>query len=81
MINIVGIKKKPHERIQPKTRCTRRGLLHPLDQDLYPMWLAVAMSNIDMDKSFPNSIKLLLQYWATCARKVGLIDAKVYANC
>ena len=53
----------------------------PNDTNVYPIWLAVAASSINMDYTSPKHKKILLQYWAPCARKNGLSDAEAYARC
>ena len=56
-------------------------LLLPNDTMIYPIWLAMAISSIDMDSTSTKHKKILLQYWAPCARKSGLSDAEAYARC
>ena len=56
-------------------------LLLPNDIMIYPIWLAMAISSIDMDSTSTKHKKILLQYWAPCARKSGLSDAEAYARC
>ena len=56
-------------------------MLLPSDTQIYPVWLAMALSNIDKEPTSPKYRKLLIQYWAPCARKSGMTDAQAYTNC
>ena len=38
-------------------------VLLPNDTNVYPIWLAVAASSINMDCKSPNHNNILLQYW------------------
>ena len=76
-------REKPREEFNPMVD-VRQGdflMLHPDDTNIYPIWLAMAISNIDIEPTSPNYKKLLIQYWAPCARKCGMTPAQAYANC
>ena len=76
-------REKPREEFNPMVD-VRQGdflMLHPDDTNIYLVWLAMAISNIDIEPTSPNYKKLLIQYWAPCARKCGMTPAQAYANC
>ena len=74
---------KPKDEFNPMTDVKQGDFVLLLSNDtmIYPIWLAMAISSIDMDSTSTKHKKILLQYWAPCARKSGLSDAEAYARC
>ena len=56
-------------------------MLHPHDTTIYPVWLAMAISDIDDKHTSPDYKKFFIQYWEPCARKSGVTPTQAYANC
>lgn len=55
-------------------------LVRPSDP-VYPIWLGVAKSEIDMDKRSHNFKKISIQYWAPICGRQNASDQEVYVNC
>ena len=55
-------------------------LVRPSDT-IYPIWLGVAKSNVEMVEKSPNFKKVLLQYWAPSIKRKGLSVADAYEDC
>ena len=74
---------KPREEFNPILDVKQGDfiMVYPDNIDIYLVWLAMVESEIDNNPTSPNYKKLLIQYWAPCARKNGMIDVEVYANC
>lgn len=75
--------RRPKEAFKP-TIDVKKGdfvLLRPSKPKKYPIWLAVASSDVDMDRSSSNYKKILIQYWAPVCQWSGLSDEEVYRNC
>ena len=56
-------------------------MLHLDDTNIYLVWLAMVESNIDDEPTSSNRKKILIQYGGPCAKKKGLTNALVYADC
>ena len=76
-------RERPREEFNPMLDVNQGDflMLYPDDPNIYPVWLALAKSDIDDDPTSPNYNKLLIQYWGPCAKRQGITDAQAYANC
>ena len=55
-------------------------LVRPGDPE-YPIWLGVAESDVDMDRSSSNYKRILIQYWAPKHRRKNPTTAELYDGC
>ncbi len=76
------LSKRPKNAFQPMVD-VRKGdfvLVRPSDP-IYPIWLGVAESEIDMSKKSQNFKKISIQYWAPVCGHQNASDQDVYVNC
>ena len=74
--------KRPKDAFQPLVDVTNGDfvLIRP-SENIYPIWLGVAESDIETNHDSEHYNMILIQYWAPCSRKKNASDKEVYANC
>ena len=73
---------KPMEEYMPKIDVKKNDfvLVRPSD-NIYPIWLGVALSDVDGNNTSINYMKVKVHYWAPMCRKKDTSISKVYKDC
>jgi len=74
--------KKPLDEYKPDIDVKMNDfiLIRPCE-NIYPIWLGVAISDVDIDKSLDKYMKVKIQYWAPFSNQKQATIAEVYKNC
>lgn len=56
-------------------------LVRPSDENIYPIWLGVALTDVNKDNASTNHLKFLVQYWAPICRSNVSNEEERYREC
>ena len=73
---------KPREEFNPHTDVSKGSfvLVQP-SSSIYPIWLGVAILDVDKEKQSNNFLKVKIQYWAPTTKNKNASVANVYKDC
>ena len=73
---------KPKDAFNPQVDVSKDSfvLVRP-SSSIYPIWLGVAVSNVDKEKESENFLKVKVQYWAPITKNKNASEADVYKDC